>query len=189
MTRLVIIALAAALLGACTEEAPLTIPDAVTMTEDAVGHYCQMIILEHPGPKAQVHLAGIAAPLFFSQIRDAFVFDRLPEETAEVAIIYVNDMGAAPSWEEPGVDNWIAAKDAVYVVGSSQRGGMGAPDFIPFASEAAAKGFVAEFGGSAIAYDAITDAMVLEPVEVEPLAEPTQTHAGHAAPQLAEAAE
>ncbi|WP_409998019.1 nitrous oxide reductase accessory protein NosL, partial [Escherichia coli] len=25
------------------------------MTEEALGHYCQMNLTEHPGPKAQVH--------------------------------------------------------------------------------------------------------------------------------------
>jgi copper chaperone NosL len=176
MIRPVVFLLLAAALGACSEQQVAAVPDAIAMTEEAVGHYCQMIVLEHPGPKAQVHLAGIAEPLWFSQVRDAFVFDRLPEETAEVAAIYVNDMGASESWETPGIDNWIAAGGAVYVVGSSRRGGMGAPEFVPFSSEAAARAFAAEYGGSVIGYDAITDAMVLEPVEVEP----APTHEGHA---------
>jgi nitrous oxide reductase accessory protein NosL len=29
------------------------------MTEEAVGHFCQMELLEHPGPKAQAHLDGL----------------------------------------------------------------------------------------------------------------------------------
>lgn len=175
MIRPTALVMTAALLAACSEEKIVAVPDPIVMSEEAVGHYCQMIVLEHAGPKAQVHLADIDAPLWFSQIRDAFVFDRLPEETSDVAAIYVNDMGAAASWEEPGAENWIAATTAIYVVDSDRRGGMGAPEFVPFSDEAAAQAFVASHGGKVIAYDEITDAMVLEPVEVEPLSAPEHT--------------
>jgi copper chaperone NosL len=168
MMRLLSLIPIAVLLAACSDEAPIAVPQPITMTPDAVGHYCQMNVLDHDGPKAQVHLAGIGEPLWFSQVRDAFVFDRLPEETAEVAVIYVNDMGAAPSWEDPGVDNWIAADKALYVVGSSRRGGMGAPEFMPFADATAANRFAAAYGGEVVAYADITDEAVLAPVDVEP---------------------
>ena len=167
MIRLAAPVALALLAVACSDDGPVTIPGPIAMTEEAVGHYCQMIVLEHAGPKAQVHIAGISAPIWFSQVRDAFVFDRLPEETAEVVAIYVHDMGAAASWEEPGNDNWVASHEAVYVIESERRGGMGAPEFVPFAERAAAEGFVAVFGGRIIAYAEITDAMVLAPVEVD----------------------
>ncbi len=191
MTRLVAPLLAVALLAGCSEQEIASVPQPIIMSEEAVGHYCQMIVLEHDGPKAQVHLAGMDAPLWFSQIRDAFVFDRLPEETAEVAAIYVNDMGAAGSWEEPGADNWIAADQALYVIDSSRRGGMGAPEFVPFATEDAARAFTQDFGGTIISYAEITDAMVLEPVDVDPLSllngeAVHQHHSTHAVEETAE---
>ena len=176
MTRLAAPFALALLAAACAQEAPVDVPGPIAMTEEAVGHYCQMIVLEHPGPKAQVHMAGSAEPVWFSQVRDAFVFDRLPEETAEVAAIYVHDMGAAETWEDPGNENWIAAHEAVYVIDSTRRGGMGAPEFVPFAEQAAAEGFVAVFGGRIVAYSEITDAMVLAPVEVD-----LEAHDGHGA--------
>jgi len=168
MMRFLALVPIAMLLAACSDEAPIVTPPPITMTEEAVGHYCQMNVLDHEGPKAQIHLAGIAEPLWFSQVRDAFVFDRLPEETAEVAVIYVNDMGAAKSWAEPGVDNWIAGDKAFYVIGSMRRGGMGAPEFVPFAEKAAAEAFANQYGGEVVAYADITDEMVLTPVDVEP---------------------
>jgi copper chaperone NosL len=175
MIRLAMLCTVAALLASCSEEVNVTVPAPVSMTEEAVGHYCQMIVLEHAGPKAQVHLAGTAEPLWFSQVRDAFVFDRLPEETAEVAAIYVNDMGAAKSWDEPGIENWIAADQAVYVIGSAMRGGMGAPEFVPFLDAEAAKRFAADHGGTLVTYPDISDEMVLAPVEVD-----LEAHGGHA---------
>jgi len=146
----------------------VAVPEPVTLTGEATGHYCQMIVLNHPGPKAQVHLAGNQQPLWFTQIRDAIAFERLPEETAEIAAIFVSDMGAAASWGNPGTDNWIDARTAHYVIGSSRRGGMGAPELVPFALRQKADAFAGRHGGTVIDFSAITDEMVLAPVDVDP---------------------
>ena len=40
---------------------------AVALTPDAMGHFCQMNLLEHPGPKGQVHLEGLpGTPLYLA---------------------------------------------------------------------------------------------------------------------------
>ena len=156
------------LLAACSDSDQIISIEPVSLTEDAIGHYCQMNVLAHAGPKAQVHLADSPQPIWFVQIRDAFAFDRMPEQDAKIAKIFVSDMGAAEAtWTAPGKDNWMAATDAVYVVGSRKRGGMGAPDFIPFADADAALKFTQTEGGSVIEYNEISDALVLAPVEVE----------------------
>lgn len=166
MRRLLFALLAALALAACKEdvaEGPLP----VAMTAEAVGHYCQMTLLEHPGPKAQVHLSGIPDPLFFSQVRDAIAYQRMPEQSHAIAAIYVSDMGAAASWEDPGAENWIAAEDAVFVVGTGITGGMGAPELIPFTDRTAAEDFVARNGGEILFLGTIPDEAVLAPVEFE----------------------
>ena len=155
------------LLAACREETA-AIPDPVPLTEEAVGHYCQMELLEHPGPKAQVHLDGAPGmPLFFSQVRDAVAYTRLPEQDGVIVAVYVNDMGAAPSWENPGPTNWIPAAGAHYVVGSAREGGMGAPELVPFADLDAAAAFAAANGGAVMGLDAIPDSEVIAPVVLE----------------------
>lgn len=155
------------LLAACKPEVVAT-PDPVPLTEEAVGYYCQMDLLEHPGPKAQVHLDGLPGqPLFFSQVRDAVAYTRLPEQSHTILAVYVNDMGAAPSWEQTGPLNWIAAKGAHYVVGSAREGGMGAPELVPFADAAKAEAFAAENGGTVMTLDAIPDEAVIAPVVLE----------------------
>ncbi|PKP72230.1 MAG: copper resistance protein CopZ [Alphaproteobacteria bacterium HGW-Alphaproteobacteria-5] len=154
-------------LSACREEVA-DLPPPVTMSAAAVGHYCQMNILEHPGPKAQVHLAGLAQPLFFSQVRDAIAYQRLPEQSGLIRAIYVNDMGVAPNWEDTGADNWIDATKAFFVVGSARMGGMGAPELVPFAESGAAAGFAAQNGGEVLRLAAIPDEDVLTPVELTP---------------------
>jgi len=153
------------LLSACKEDvAQAIVPQ--EMTPETLGHYCQMNLLEHPGPKAQVFLEGNAAPLFFSQVRDAIAYARGPEQVAPIVAVYVNDMGAAgATWDAPGKGNWIAADKAFYVVGSARQGGMGAPETVPFSSRKQAAAFALAEGGRVLALADVTDAMVLTPVE------------------------
>ncbi len=170
MKKPVTIMLLAVLLavGACKEEAKQDVAPQ-EMTAQTLGHYCQMNLLEHPGPKAQVHLKGMLAPLFFSQVRDAIAFMRAPEQVAPILAIYVNDMGAAgATWEKPGDGNWIDAQKAFFVVGSAREGGMGAPETVPFAVLADAEAFAKDEGGKVLELSAITDDMVLTPVEQGP---------------------
>ncbi len=163
MKRALILAL---LLATCRDEAQDISP--VALTETAVGHYCQMDLLEHPGPKAQVHLEGYAGkPLFFSQVRDAVAYSRLPEQDGVILAIYVNDMGASgTTWEEPGTTNWIDAENAHYVVGSGAEGGMGAPELVPFADLDKAAEFAAARGGAVMSLSAIPDDAVIAPVDL-----------------------
>ena len=158
--RLLLSALLALSLAGC-EEAAQPAPEPVTMTQDAIGHFCQMNLSEHGGPKGQVHLKGQPHPLFFSQVRDVLAFNLLPEQEGEITAIYVSDMGAAPSWEAPGADNWIAATEAFYVTGSTQAGGMGAPEMIPFGTEAQAHSFAEAKGGTVSRMDQIPAEAVL----------------------------
>lgn len=153
-------------LAACRQEvAQDTTPR--EMNAETLGHYCQMNLLEHPGPKAQVHLEGMpGAPLFFSQVRDAIAYARAPEQMAPILAIYVNDMGAGgANWEEPGQGNWVDAETAFYVIGSAREGGMGAPETVPFASRKAADAFAMAEGGRVLTLAQISDDMVLAPVE------------------------
>lgn len=156
----------ALLLAACQPEAATSLPEPVAMTAASLGHYCQMNLLEHPGPKAQVHLAGMdGKPLFFSQVRDAIAYQRMPEQNGVITAIYVSDMGKAESWDEPGADNWIAADAAVYVTGATVQGGMGAPELVPFSSREKAQAFAAGHGGQLVTLKDIPDEEILAPVE------------------------
>ncbi len=176
MIRPLLLLAALLALAACNEETSAERPGPVALTAEAAGHYCQMIVLDHAGPKAQVHLAGNPHPLWFSQVRDALAYDRMPEEDGEIVAIYVSDMGASgATWSAPGEGNWIALADAVFVVDSDARGGMGAPELVPFSDAEAAQAFAAERGGRVVDLAGISDEMVLSPVDV--LAFPGQTPA------------
>ena len=165
MKRLAAI-LCLAILPACQEDTA-DIPQAVTMTASAVGHFCQMNMLEHPGPKAQVHLTGLpGTPLFFSQVRDAVAYMRMPEQSHAILATWVNDMAApGASWEHPGADNWLDAEQAFFVVGSTIVGGMGAPEIVPFSTRIAADAFVKTNGGEVMRLADIPDSAALAPVD------------------------
>ena len=151
---------AALVLVGCGEAEIAAAPKPAKLTRDATGHYCRMIVADHKGPKGQVHLAGQKAPVWFSSVRDTIAFTMLPEESKRIAAIYVNDMTSTP-WEDPGPGTWIAAKSAVYVIGSTKRGGMGAAEAVPFKSGEAANTFAAKFGGHVVAFDKIPRKYIL----------------------------
>lgn len=161
--------LAAVLLAGCQEEqvakAP---PPPQQLTEEALGNYCGMNVLEHPGPKGQIILASRIVPVWFSSARDALAFTMLPDEPKDIAAIYVSDMGRAPSWENPGAGNWVDARKAVFVIESRLRGGMGAAEVIPFAERAAAERFIAENGGRIVAFAEVPQDYVLDANEPPP---------------------
>ncbi|MTE01053.1 copper resistance protein CopZ [Paracoccus sp. YIM 132242] len=168
MNRILILALCLTL-AACKQEAAQDITP-VELTAETLGHFCQMNLLEHPGPKAQVHLEGMpGTPLFFSQVRDAIAYGRLPEQSHPILAMQVNDMAAnGATWEVPGRGNWIDADDAFFVLGSAREGGMGAPEAVPFGTRAAADAFAAREGGTVMRLSEIPDDLVLTPEETAP---------------------
>lgn len=146
-------------LSACKEE-DVTPPSPIAMTDEALGHYCQMYLMDHAGPKAQVHLEGFDQPLWFSQVSDSLAFVHDPEKIAPIAAIYVSDMGSAPSWAVPGEANWIPVERARFVIESDRPGGMGTPEAIPFGSEAGAEEFSASHGGRTVSWGDVPETYV-----------------------------
>lgn len=155
------VALGTMALAACTEEAPEAPPAPHALTAEAVGHYCGMNLLEHKGPKSQIILASWSEPIWFSSARDAFSFKMLPEEAKDIRAIYVSDMAKASSWDNPGPTNWVDARKAFFVIGSTKQGGMGAPETVPFSDRAAAEQFAAEYGGRIVRFDEVPKDYVL----------------------------
>lgn len=143
-------------LTACSESsAPGPVPPPAKLTRDAVAHFCGMLVLDHEGPKGQIFIEGQEQPLWFTSVRDTVAFTLLPEETDKILAIYVNDMARAKSWASPGPGTWMKAQDALYVIGSSRHGGMGAQEAVPFSSRASAEAFTGEYGGHVVAFDQI----------------------------------
>lgn len=162
--RLPLLAISVLALAACKEDVA-DLPPPAPMTAEAVGHYCQMDLMEHPGPKAQAHLQDMPAPLFFTQVRDVVAYMRMPEQSHVVTVAYVSDMAApGATWEDPGAKNWIAASEAHYVVGAAVEGGMGAAEVVPFSTAEAAQTFADRHGGAVMALADIPDMAVLAPV-------------------------
>jgi copper chaperone NosL len=141
-----------------TAEAP---PPPQVMTAVAIGHYCGMNVLEHPGPKGQIILASRKEAVWFSSVRDAISFTMLPEEPKDIRAMYVSDMTRAPEWDKPGATNWIDARQASFVIGSRMKGGMGGEEAVPFSDKAAAEKFVSENGGRVVVFAEVPKDYVL----------------------------
>jgi copper chaperone NosL len=162
------ILLAFALLAGCSQQEEVAMPDPFTLDAEAIGRYCGMNVLEHDGPKGQIILTRIPEAIWFSSARDAVAFTMLPDEPKNIAAIYVSDMAAAASWEQPGADNWIDAREAFFVLGSRQRGGMGMSETVPFSTEEAALAFAAANCGEVVRFDDIPLDYVLGDTGEEP---------------------
>jgi copper chaperone NosL len=137
------------------------LPQPQKMTADAIGHYCGMNLLEHPGPKGQIFAASLIEPVWFSSVRDTIAFTMLPDEPKDIQAIYVSDMGKAPSWDRPGADNWVEARKAFFVIGSRLKGGMGGDEAVPFSDRGAAKKFMTENGGRIVTFEQVPRDYVL----------------------------
>jgi len=186
----------ALVLVGCNAEKTAEAPPPQAMTDAAIGRYCGMNVMEHPGPKGQIILASQKEAVWFSSARDAISFTLLPEEPKDIRAIYVSDMAKAATWDEPGTTNWVDARQASFVIGSRKQGGMGGEEAVPFSDRAAAEKFAAENGGRVVAFTEVPKDYVLggtaeltgsvgqEPGTGGP-AGPHESHgdpAGHAAP-------
>jgi copper chaperone NosL len=150
-----------ALIAGCNRQEPTAAPPPHELTREANGYYCGMIVVDHPGPKAQIFLRGQDQPIWFTSVRDAMAYTRLPEESKAIAAIYVTDMGRAQSWNTPGPGIWIAARQAWYVLDSAKRGGMGAKEAVPFGDKAAALAFIKRHGGRITTFSQVPDNYIL----------------------------
>jgi copper chaperone NosL len=115
-----------------------------------------MVLLDFPGPKAQIHYDH-GEPDFFCDTREMFSILLRPEQKKRVVAVYTQDMGKA-DWTKPE-GQWIDAKTAFYVVGSTRRGSMG-PTVGTFAAEADAQKFAGQYGGQVLRFDQVTMDMV-----------------------------
>lgn len=147
-------------LAGCQKQAA-EVPQPRKMTAEAIGHYCGMNLLEHPGPKGQIFAASLIEPVWFSSVRDTIAFTMLPDEPKDIQAIYVSDMGKAPNWDKPGADNWVEARKALFVIGSRLKGGMGGDEAVPFSDRDAAEKFAAENGGRVVTFEEVPRDYVL----------------------------
>lgn len=159
--RLLCVVLLAFVAAGCdSQEVSVTVPKPAELEGDEIGYYCNMIVLNHMGPKGQVFLADKEEPLWFSSARDTIAFTMLPEEPKNISAVYVSDMGKA-SWDHPKPGAWVDAHSAWYVVGSSRVGGMGAPEPVPFAERTKAEAFQSLFGGRMLSFEQIPEDEIL----------------------------
>jgi copper chaperone NosL len=133
-------------IAACKKQTAGTAPPAPRpISAAATAEFCGMGLLEHPGPKAQIFVRSRLDPYWFSTVRDAIAFTRLPEMPKDIAVMWVSDMARAYDWQQP--DAWVDGSQATYVIGSRRRSGMETDEAVPFGDAAAARLFAETEGG------------------------------------------
>jgi copper chaperone NosL len=162
MTLRILCMIVALVLAGCNRDGSDSVmPPPVALNSDAMGVFCGMNVLEHPGPKGQIITASRIDPYWFTSVRDTVAFTLMPDQPRDIRAIYVSDMARAPSWEEPGATNWIDARKAFFVIESRKQGGMGAAEAVPFGNRAAADAFAAANGGNVVTFAEIPSGYVL----------------------------
>jgi copper chaperone NosL len=160
--RILCAALVAIFLTGCNRDADNSIvPPPIALNSEAMGVFCGMNLLEHPGPKGQIITAGRMDPFWFTSVRDTVAFTLMPDQPRDIRAIYVSDMARATSWQDPGATNWIDARKAFFVIESRKHGGMGAAEAVPFGNREAAAAFAATNGGRVVTFTQIPSAYVL----------------------------
>lgn len=149
-------------LAGCNQDgANQAAPPPFALNSDAMGVFCGMNLMEHPGPKGQIITAGRIDPFWFSSVRDTAAFTLMPDQPRDIRAIYVSDMARAESWEDPGATNWVDARKAFFVIESRIQGGMGAAEAVPFGNREAASAFAADNGGRVVTFAEIPSVYVL----------------------------
>ncbi|HDH09164.1 MAG TPA: nitrous oxide reductase accessory protein NosL [Gammaproteobacteria bacterium] len=115
-----------------------------------------MILMDYPGPKAQIQYDK-GKPDFFCDTMEMFSAYLQPEQKKRVKAVFTQDMGKT-SWEHPK-GNWIDAKSAYYVFGSKKFGSMG-PTLATFSRREDAQKFVKQYGGKILKFNEVTYNMV-----------------------------
>lgn len=160
--RILAAVLAAIFLAGCNQDAANSVvPPPVALNSDAMGVFCGMNLLEHPGPKGQIITAGRIDPFWFSSVRDTVAFTLMPDQPRDIRAIYVSDMARATSWDNPGPTNWVDARKAFFVIESRKQGGMGAAEAVPFGNREAAEAFANDNAGRVVTFEQIPSAYVL----------------------------
>jgi len=145
------------------DETPAEVPPPHAVTEDAVGYFCSMNLLEHSGPKGQVLVPGADRPVWFSTVRQTVAYTMLPESPRVLSAVYVSDLSQVADWRRVDAAAWVEARSAWFVVESTATGGMGGEDPMPFSDRAKAEQFAQQHGGRVLAFNDLTEDYILYP--------------------------
>ncbi|MDO5103705.1 MAG: nitrous oxide reductase accessory protein NosL [Lautropia sp.] len=145
-------------LSACksdTEKAATIAP--VDITRNTACELDGMLLMDFPGPKGQIHYAGLPQPAFYCDTMEVINALLVPEQVRKVNAVYVQDMGQT-DWDNPQ-GAWIDANTAIYVLGSRRKGSMG-PTLASFSKTEDAQAFAKEYGGQVVKMADIKPEMV-----------------------------
>lgn len=127
----------------------------IELAADSVCVLDGMLLMDYPGPKAQIQYADGKTD-FFCDTVEMFAMVLRPEQQRKIRAVYTQDMGKE-EWRQPR-GSWIDARSAFYVIGSKVRGSMG-PTFASFARVEDADAFAKKHEGKVLRFEEVTPDM------------------------------
>lgn len=128
------------------------------LSRQAVCYIDGMILLDHPGPKAQI-ITKENETYYFCDVKGFFETWFDPNYALKIRSAFVQDFSEL-KWGSYK-DKWILAKDAYYVFGSKLQGAMG-QTVVPFLNNDSALVFAKEHGGKVIAFNQVNQDILEE---------------------------
>lgn len=153
-----LIALFISVLNGCDKGPPPVDEGAKDLTRAATSVEDGMILLDYPGPKAQLSRRDGTVE-YYCDTSGLLVALHDPDRAPGIAKAYVRNFDDR-EWGSYA-DGWITASSAVYVIGGRRMGAMG-PTLVPFLHRAKADAFAAKNGGHVLAFNEITPQVMAE---------------------------
>ncbi|TDT40175.1 copper chaperone NosL [Halospina denitrificans] len=122
----------------------------IVLGDDRECALCGMTISNFPGPKGQACLDSDETKGFCST-NDLFSWAWQPESKPRISALYVHDLSRT-GWQDPGNEDWMDARDAIYVINHDQEGAMGHSP-APFSKREDAEAFASDHGGQVLAFE------------------------------------
>ncbi len=154
-----LIVLALLLVVSCAQKEESIKPPPVEIKRGDSCRLCGMIILDYPGPKAEILYRDGRVDKFCC-VQEMMSLYLQPDRPRGIRAIYVTDM-AGQDWKSPG--RWIDAEKAFYVYDANISGAMG-NELVPFSDRTSAERFIEKHGGRIVRFNEIT----LEMLEAKP---------------------
>ncbi len=111
-----------------------------------------MLLVNYPGPKAQIFYNDKDSPDFICETKPLFRIYLQPGMKTRIRAIYVQDTSQI-DWKHPK-GGWIDAFRAWYVVGSRLKGSMGYT-YAPFTKKEDAIDFAQRYGGKVMNFESL----------------------------------
>ena len=151
LKKIIFVLILVSIVISCDKSDPETLVVPTQLSRQAVCYIDGMILLDYPGPKAQL-ITKNNETHYFCDVKGFLETWFDPNNILRIKSAFVQDFSGL-KWGSYK-DKWIKAENAWYVFGSKLSGAMG-QTVVPFSSNESALIFAKENGGKVLRFDQI----------------------------------